>query len=109
MRGVVYVLVLLVVIGMILAVVGPALATAAPTAPESEAAPASQQASQPASDAASSSRSSSRPAPVVVLATNNLTWADLQEQASREGAGESTGSSGVGSAADRLLAFARRG
>ena len=93
MRGVVYVLVLLVVIGMILAVVGPALATAAPAAPESESAPASQAAS----------------APVVVLATNNLTWADLQEQASREGAGESSGSSGVGSAADRLLAFAERG
>ena len=109
MRGVVYVLVLLVVIGMILAVVGPALATAAPTAPESKSVPASQQASQPASDAASSSRSSSRPAPVVVLATNNLTWADLQEQASREGAGEDSGSSGVGSAADRLLAFAGRG
>ena len=109
MRGVVYVLVLLVVIGMILAVVGPALATAAPTAPESEAAPASQAASAPASDVASASHSSSRPAPVVVLATNNLTWADLQEQASREGAGESSGSSGVGSAADRLLAFARRG
>ena len=109
MRGVVYVLVLLVVIGMILAVVGPALATAAPTAPESEAAPASQQASQPASDAASSSRSSSRPAPVVVLATNNLTWADLQAQASREGAGQDSDSSGVGSAAARLLAFAGRG
>ena len=109
MRGVVYVLVLLVVIGMILAVVGPALATAVPTAPESEAAPASQQASQPASDAASSSRSSSRPAPVVVLATNNLTWADLQAQASREGAGQDSDSSGVGSAADRLLAFAGRG
>lgn len=109
MRGVVYVLVLLVVIGMILAVVGPALATAAPTAPESEAAPASQQASQPASDAASSSRSSSRPAPVVVLATNNLTWADLQEQASREGTGEDSASSGAGPAADRLLAFAGRG
>ena len=105
MRGVVYVLVLLVVIGMILAVVGPALATAAPTAPESEAAPAS----QPASDVASASHSSSRPAPVVVLATNNLTWADLQEQASREGAGASSDSSGVGSAADRLLAFAQRG
>ena len=109
MRAVVYVLVLLVVIGMILAVVGPALATAAPTAPESEAAPASQQASQPASDAASSSRSSSRPAPVVVLATNNLTWADLQEQASREGTGEDSASSGAGPAADRLLAFAGRG
>lgn len=107
MRGVVYVLVLLVVIGMILAVVGPALATAAPTAPESEAAPASQPTS--ASDAASASHSSSRPAPVVVLATNNLTWADLQEQASREGAGESSDSSGVGSAAARLLAFAQRG
>ena len=109
MRGVVYVLVLLVVIGMILAVVGPALATAAPAAPESETAPASQQASQPASDAASSSRSSSRPAPVVVLATNNLTWADLQEQASREGTGEDSASSGAGPAADRLLAFAWRG
>ena len=109
MRGVVYVLVLLVVIGMILAVVGPALATAAPAAPESETAPASQAASAPASYAASASHSSSRPAPVVVLATNNLTWADLQEQASREGAGESSGSSGVGSAADRLLAFAGRG
>ena len=107
MRGVVYVLVLLVVIGMILAVVGPALATAAPAAPASQA--ASQAASAPASDAAWSSRSSSRPAPVVVLATNNLTWADLQEQASREGAGESSGSSGVGSAADRLLTFAWRG
>ena len=107
MRAVVYVLVLLVVIGMILAVVGPALATAAPAAPASQA--ASQAASAPASDAAWSSRSSSRPAPVVVLATNNLTWADLQEQASREGAGESSGSSGVGSAADRLLAFAWRG
>lgn len=109
MRGVVYVLVLLVVIGMILAVVGPALATAAPAAPESEAAPASQAASQAASAPASDAASASRPAPVVVLATNNLTWADLQEQASREGAGESSGSSGVGSAADRLLAFARRG
>ena len=109
MRGVVYVLVLLVVIGMILAVVGPALATAAPVAPESEAAPASQAASQPAADAASSSRSSSRPAPVVVLATNNLTWADLQEQASHEGAGHDSGSAGVGSAAARMLAFAWRG
>ena len=109
MRGVVYVLVLLVVIGMILAVVGPALATAAPTAPESETAPASQAASAPASDVASDSHSSSRPAPVVVLATNNLTWADLQEQASREGAGASSDSSGVGSAAARLLAFAQRG
>ena len=107
MRGVVYVLVLLVVIGMILAVVGPALATAAPTAPASQA--ASQAASAPASDAASSWRSSSRPAPVVVLATNNLTWADLQEQASREGAGEDSGSAGIGSAAARLLAFAWRG
>ena len=107
MRGVVYVLVLLVVIGMILAVVGPALATAAPAAPASQA--ASQAASAPASDAAWSSRSSSRPAPVVVLATNNLTWADLQEQASGKGAGEDSGSAGAGPAADRLLAFAGRG
>lgn len=109
MRGVVYVLVLLVVIGMILAVVGPALATAAPTAPESEAASASQAASQAASAPASDAASAPRPAPVVVLATNNLTWADLQAQASREGAAEDSGSSGVGSAADRLLAFAGRG
>ena len=109
MRGVVYVLVLLVVIGMILAVVGPALATAAPAAPESEAAPASQAASQAASTPASDTASSSRRAPVVVLATNNLTWADLQEQASRKGTGERSGSSGVGPAADRLLAFAWRG
>ena len=105
MRGVVYVLVLLVVIGMILAVVGPALASAAPTAPESGAAPASQAVSAPASDAASASR----PAPVVVLATSNLTWADLREQASRRGAGEDSGSSGTGSAATHLLAFAARG
>ena len=113
MRGVVYVLVLLVVIGMILAVVGPTLATAAPAAPESESAPASQAtlapASQPASAPASDAASASRPAPVVVLATNNLTWADLQEQASGKGAGRASGSSGVGSAADRLLAFAWRG
>ena len=105
MRGVVYVLVLLVVIGMILAVVGPALASAAPAAPESGAAPASQAVSAPASDAASASR----PAPVVVLATSNLTWADLREQASRGGAGEDSGSSGTGSAATHLLAFAWRG
>ncbi|OLO59249.1 hypothetical protein BKH23_11545 [Actinomyces oris] len=97
MRGVVYALVLLVVIGMILAVVGPALASAAPTAPESGAAPASD------------ATSASRPAPVVVLATSNLTWADLREQASRGGAGEDSGSSGTGSAATHLLAFAWRG
>ena len=95
MRGVVYVLVLLVVIGMILAVVGPTLATAAPTA----------SAPQPASDAASASR----PAPVVVLGTNNLTWADLREQASHDGVGGDSGSPGVSSAAARLLAFAWRG
>ena len=94
-RAVVYVLVLLVVIGMILAVVGPTLATAAPTA----------SAPQPASDAASSSR----PAPVIVLGTNNLTWADLREQASHDGVGGDSGSPGVGSAAARLLAFASRG
>ena len=107
MRGVVYVLVLLVVIGMILAVVGPALTSAAPTAPESGAAPASQAVSapQPASDAASSSR----PAPVIVLGTNNLTWADLREQASHDGVGGDSGSPGVGSAAARLLDFAWRG
>ena len=101
MRVVVYVLVLLVVIGMILAVVGPALATAAPAASVS----ASASEAAPAADAASASR----PAPVVVLATNNLTWADLREQASLEGAGGDSGSSGAGSAAAHLLAFASRG
>ena len=105
MRAVVYVLVLLVVIGMILAVVGPALTSAAPTAPESGAAPASQAVSALASDTASSSR----PAPVIVLGTNNLTWADLREQASHDGIGGDSGSPGVGSAAARLLAFASRG
>ncbi|OLO44080.1 hypothetical protein BKH31_11455 [Actinomyces oris] len=99
MRVVVYVLVLLVVIGMILAVAGSALATAAPTAVAPE----------PAPEPASGATSASRPAPVVVLATNNLTWADLREQASREGVGEDSGSSGVGSAAAHLLAFAARG
>ena len=101
MRVVVYVLVLLVVIGMILAVVGPALATAAPAASVS----ASASEAAPAADAASASR----PAPVIVLGTNNLTWADLREQASREGAGGDSGSSGAGSAAAHLLAFASRG
>ena len=99
MRVVVYVLVLLVVIGMILAVVGSALATAAPTAVAPE----------PASEPASNAASASRPAPAVVLATNNLTWADLREQASHEGAGEDSDSSSVGSAAAHLLAFASRG
>ena len=93
-RAVVYVLVLLVVIGMILAVVGPTLATAAPTA----------SAPQPASDAASASR----PAPVVVLGTNNLTWADLQK-ASHTTAGEDLGSRDVGSAATHLLSFTSGG
>ena len=96
MRAVVYVLVLLVVIGMILTMVGSALAAAAvPTTSTSQSAP----------DAASASR----PAPVVVLGTNNLTWADLRAQASRAPAGEDSGSPGVDSAAAHLLAFASQG
>ena len=96
MRAVVYVLVLLVVIGMILTMVGSALAAAAvPTTSASQSAP----------DAASASR----PAPVVVLGTNNLTWADLRAQASRAPAGEDSGSPGVDSAAAHLLAFASQG
>ena len=90
MRAVVYVLVLLVVIGMILAMVGSTLAAAAPTGPAPEAA------------------SSSRPAPVVVLGTSNLTWADLQK-ASHTTAGEDLGSRDVGSAATHLLSFTSGG
>jgi len=86
----VYVLVLLVVIGMILAMVGSTLAAAAPTGPAPEAA------------------SSSRPAPVVVLGTSNLTWADLQK-ASHTTAGEDLGSRDVGSAATHLLSFTSEG
>ena len=90
MRAVVYVLVLLVVIGMILAMVGSTLAAAASTGPAPEAA------------------SSSRPAPVVVLGTSNLTWADLQK-ASHTTAGEDLGSRDVGSAATHLLSFTSGG
>ena len=90
MRAVVYVLVLLVVIGMILTMVGSALAAAVPTASVSDTA------------------SSSRPAPVVVLGTSNLTWADLQK-ASHTTAGEDLGSRDVGSAATHLLSFTSGG
>ena len=90
MRVVVYILVLLVVIGMILAMVGSTLAAAASTGPAPEAA------------------SSSRPAPVVVLGTSNLTWADLQK-ASHTTAGEDLGSRDVGSAATHLLSFTSEG
>ena len=89
MRAVVYVLVLLVVIGMILTMVGSALAAAAvPTA------------------SAPGTASSSRPAPVVVLGTDNLTWADIQAQASRHRAGDHADSDRVDSSAAHLLSFA---
>ena len=89
MRAVVYVLVLLVVIGMILTMVGSALAAAAvPTA------------------SAPGTASSSRPAPVVVLGTDNLTWTDIQAQASRHRAGDHADSDRVDSAATHLLSFA---
>ena len=88
-RAVVYVLVLLVVIGMILTMVGSALAAAAvPTA------------------SAPGTASSSRPAPVVVLGTDNLTWADIQARASRHRAGDHADSDRVDSAATHLLSFA---
>ena len=87
MRAVVYVLVLLVVIGMILTMVGSALAAAVPTASVSDTA------------------SSSRPAPVVVLGTSNLTWADLRSQVS----GTTTGISDVSAAATHLLTLASEG
>jgi len=85
----VYVLVLLVVIGMILTMVGSALAAAAvPTA------------------SAPGTASSSRPAPVIVLGTDNLTWADIQARASRHRAGDHADSDRVDSAATHLLSFA---
>ena len=89
MRAVVYVLVLLVVIGMILTMVGSALAAAAVS-----------------TTSAPGTASSSRPAPVVVLGTDNLTWADIQAQASRHRAGDHADSDRVDSAAAHLLSFA---
>ena len=88
-RAVVYVLVLLVVIGMILTMVGSALAAAAVS-----------------TTSAPGTASSSRPAPVVVLGTDNLTWADIQAQASRHRAGDHADSDRVDSAATHLLSFA---
>ena len=89
MRAVVYVLVLLVVIGMILTMVGSALAAAAVS-----------------TTSAPGTASSSRPAPVVVLGTDNLTWADIQARAARHRAGDHTDSDRVDSAAAHLLSFA---
>jgi len=88
-RAVVYVLVLLVVIGMILTMVGSALAAAAVS-----------------TTSAPGTASSSRPAPVVVLGTDNLTWADIQARASRHRAGDHADSDRVDSAATHLLSFA---
>ena len=88
-RAVVYVLVLLVVIGMILTMVGSALAAAAVS-----------------TTSAPGTASSSRPAPVVVLGTDNLTWTDIQAQASRHRAGDHADSDRVDSAATHLLSFA---
>ena len=88
-RAVVYVLVLLVVIGMILTMVGSALAAAAVS-----------------TTSAPGTASSSRPAPVVVLGTDNLTWADIQARAARHRAGDHTNSDRVDSAAAHLLSFA---
>lgn len=89
MRAVVYVLVLLVVIGMILTMVGSALAAAAVS-----------------TTSAPGTASSSRPAPVVVLGTDNLTWTDIQAQASRHRAGDHADSDRIDSAATHLLSFA---
>lgn len=74
---------------MILTMVGSALAAAAvPTA------------------SAPGTASSSRPAPVVVLGTDNLTWTDIQAQASRHRAGDHADSDRVDSSAAHLLSFA---
>ena len=89
MRAVVYVLVLLVVIGMILTMVGSALAAAAVS-----------------TTSAPGTASSSRPAPVVVLGTDNLTWADIQARAARHRAGDHADSDRVDSSAAHLLSFA---
>ena len=89
MRAVVYVLVLLVVIGMILTMVGSALAAAAVS-----------------TASAPGTASSSRPAPVVVLGTDNLTWADIQVRAARHRAGDHADADRVDSSAAHLLSFA---
>ncbi|WP_454921504.1 hypothetical protein [Actinomyces naeslundii] len=88
-RAVVYVLVLLVVIGMILTMVGSALAAAAVS-----------------TTSAPGTASSSRPAPVIVLGTDNLTWADIQTRAARHRAGDHADTDRVDSAATHLLSFA---
>ncbi|WP_315584584.1 hypothetical protein [Actinomyces viscosus] len=136
MRAVVYVLVLLVVIGMILTMVGSALAAAnpaspagaassaeqapfAPTAAASRLSPAASPGSTSTSAAASVAASAaasgapradqpSQPAPVVILGTGNLTWADLQAAASAT-TGDGPGTSDAGSAAAHLLSFASQG
>ncbi|VEI17305.1 Uncharacterised protein [Actinomyces viscosus] len=125
MRAVVYVLVLLVVIGMILTMVGSALAAATPASPAGAASSAEQASFAPAaaasrlSPAASPGSTSpsaaasgapradqpSQPAPVVVLGTGNLTWADLQAAASAT-TGDGPGTGDAGSAAAHLLSFA---
>ena len=89
MRAVVYVLVLLVVIGMILTMVGSALAAAAVS-----------------TASAPGTASSSRPTPVVVLGTDNLTWADIQTRAARHRAGDHADTDRVDSSAAHLLSFA---
>ena len=62
-------------------------------------------ASSPAAHGSSAANQSSRPTPVVVLGTNNLTWADLQSQASDTAAGISD----AGAAAAHLLTLASQG
>lgn len=62
-------------------------------------------ASSPAAHGSSAANQSSRPTPVVVLGTNNLTWADLQSQAS----GTAAGISDAGAAAAHLLTLASQG
>ena len=62
-------------------------------------------ASSPAAPGSSAANQSSRPTPVVVLGTNNLTWADLQAQAS----GTAAGISDASAAAAHLLTLASQG
>ena len=111
-----YALVLLVVIGLILTMASSALAAPANlTAPAGATGPApfSSAAEPPAvTDSGSMTSSgtphadqSSRPEPVVVLGTDNLTWADIQARAA-DTADTGPNAADVSSAAAHLLAFA---
>ena len=111
-----YALVLLVVIGLILTMASSALAApanltalagAAGPAPFGSAAepPTVTDSGSVTSSGTPHADQSSRPAPVVVLGTDNLTWADIQARAA-DTADTGANAADVGSAAAHLLAFA---